>query len=173
MSQLFKCLFQIFPHRTREFQILERADVEEIDEKRLHEFESQGEPMTELDMTLVERRVSPRLGVANLDLVGSGSFSKVYIACGTNKQTFAVKIQSTLRNDYKSLVEYYRLWQNEVRILKLTAGHKNFVQLEQVLYLKHRSALANIPTHVAMKMEFLPVSFNRHNIISLFFINLI
>lgn len=140
-----------------DFVLLKPADIV-IDQERLNGYEPEGKLIQEMTLQMAETFVAPRFGVTDLHKVGQGGFAQVFKARDSNDQVYAIKIQSASNNDYQTLAESYETWLQEVLAMKITAGHPNFVQLHEVKYLKHRSAVARIPTHVAMKMEFLSVS---------------
>lgn len=160
MSKIVAYIRSKFNSEAREFTILKPGDVEHHHhEGGMNEEEEvpEGQPMVEMTEEWLKQYVTRRLGVSKAKEIGSGAFSKVYLARGKRKQAFAVKIQSAPQNDNKSLVECYKNWDTEIKALEAVSGHKNFAQLVEVLFLKHHTTLAQIPTHVAMKMEYLPV----------------
>lgn len=164
MLTFLKCLLSIFTSKQpaskpKNFVSFSVIDAEELEsEKLVQEDERPGRPIRAMPEIVAEALIAPCFGVHYFELIGSGTFSKVYKARDANKKVFGVKIQSALRNDRQTLTNFYKSWAMEVQALQVTAGHRNFVQVDQVHYWKHIKAVVNLPTHMAIKMEYLPVS---------------
>lgn len=138
-----------------DYQVIEPGDV------IVHHFEETGPlgtPIAEMTKSMALRYIAPELGMAELEPIGHGGFATVYKARDSNGQIWAIKIQSAPNNDYETLADYFLQWENEVMAIHAAVGHPNFVQFKQVVFLKHHSAVADIPTHMAMATEYLPVS---------------
>lgn len=162
MFAILKCLlpkfnFELSADKAENFLSYARVDGDELDAEVRRGEVQRGRPIRVMTEGVAEALVAPSLGVAQLQLIGSGGFSNVYQARGGNERIFAIKIQSAPLSDHNTLKEYYECWKKEVDALQLTVGHKNFVQLDKVLYWKHRKAIPDIPTHMAIKMEYLSV----------------
>lgn len=146
--------------RAREFVVLKTEDVAKIDEDRLMFTKPAGwgEPMRGIDEELVQKYVAPRLGLRKPKVIGRGGFSTVFSARDNRRNVFAIKVQKSSHNDYKCLVKCNLIWEKEATALETVKDHDNFVHMLEVLLLKHRSAVATLPTHLALKMEYYSVS---------------
>lgn len=108
-------------------------------------------------ITTPEECFSSRLGVYDWKAVGSGGFGKVYrVKKGLKKA--AVKVQSVVLDGPNPMRDTFRLWQKEVEAMRTVAEHANFVHIDKVVYLRHKSVESLYPSHMAILMEYLSLS---------------
>lgn len=156
---MFKCLAGCIPPRAveeaDEFVSVKSREVDVImDRKARKQIVHGGQPL----MMIGKSWLCQKLNLVGMEVVGEGAFGQVYRAKDANDKEFAVKAQTAPSDAVDDLCKTYYAWCSEVSILQEVRGHPNFVQFEKVIYLKHCSVQQKVPSHMAIMMEYLPLS---------------